>query len=180
MTIKEKIYRKYDLVKIKDLSNTDRSHFPHSCRGIIVSSYNEMYGNKDNAYSEDDEFSVFIEGKGESSWYDSSCFEELLERNQELLLKNWKAKKESRIKQESDVNWIFENYMNSGEEISSTSICALANDLGISKSQMWGSHGEGIVLYDNCLKILAIAEPFLKKKDISGWKSFCESWHNHN
>lgn len=92
------IYKKGDLVQVRKfdkIKDSHISHFKNDCRAIVLYSYSEkcLYTNTE----EDDQYGLFIEGCGRSSWYFPKDFT-LIKRKQYKLLNNW----EEQLKQKEE------------------------------------------------------------------------------
>lgn len=154
-------FHKGDHVKVADDLGDFMRHFQSGCEAIVIGSYADQYGGSDrNSYT------LHIKGSGPTSWYYGSQLT-LIEANRPDLLKQWEDEAEALRKQRSDHDWIFEN----GPEVLAkgygASVAALARDVGV--TNLWGSHGEGMAYYENSLRVLSIASPYLEKKDKAGW-----------
>ncbi len=158
-------FQKGDLVHVaKDLGQS-MNHFANDIDAIVIGSYNDQYGGGDTR-----SYTLHLKGQGQCSWYDEHQLE-LIERNRDDLLAAWQAEKEAEDKQKADIDWIFEHGPEVMEGAHGASIETLGRDVGI--TNLWGSHGEGFVYYENALSILAAAGPFLLKHDKAGWRDFC-------
>lgn len=158
-------FHKGDWVQIaKDLGPSMR-HFTADCEAIVVGSYNDQYGGGNV-----DSYTLHLKGRGQTSWYYASQLT-LIEKGRGDKLSEWKAEEEAEAKEKSDLDWIFAH----GEEVlksaHGSTVAALANCLGV--TNLWGSRGEGFVYYENALRTLAAAEPFLKAGDKAGWLAAC-------
>lgn len=163
-------FKKYDLVRIKDLSDTCQKYFPHSTEAIVMYTYKEKYGGRD-----DESMSLYVKDHGEVSWY-KPCNLTLVEHGREDLLKEWRDKAAEVEKRESDLDWIFSHgdEIASGKSLSGNVAYALFRCL--SDKDMWGSRGEGIVYYENAVTTFCLAKPFLKAKDKEGWLAFAKKF----
>ena len=158
-----------DLVMIaKDLGSS-MSHFTADKRAIVIGSYKDQFGSS----SQYNEYTLYIEGEGEVSWYYERQLT-LIERNQLGLLEQWKTEREADRKVKSDLDWVFSH----GEEVLKegwpASIGALAACLGI--TDLWCGSGEGWVYYENSIAVLGYAAPWLKIGDKDGWLKACQEW----
>ena len=151
-------YHKGDLVRVaKDL-----------CDAIVMYTYKERYGGDSR---QEKSYCIHIKGKGQTSWYNEQQLE-LIERNRLDLLQQWENEEEKEKKLHSDLDWIFANGNDVLHEASGATIGALATCLGV--SNLWGSHGEGFVYYQNAMAILSLAKPFLESGDKTGWLAFAD------
>lgn len=164
----EQKFKKGDHVKIADDLGESMSHFQSGCDAIVIGSYADQYGGSDIT-----SYTLHIKGSGENSWYYENQLE-LIEPHKLDLLDTWKKEEQKEIDQKSDLDWIFAN----GEDViknpHGSSISALASCLGI--ANLWGSHGEGIVYYENSLRILKAAAPFLLTGSKKEWLEICEEY----
>lgn len=155
-----------DLVHVaKDLGQS-MSHFTNDIDAIVIGSYKDEYGG-DNTKS----YTLHLKGYGRCSWYYEHQLI-LLEKNRCDLLESWEKELKDDEEQKSNLDWIFANGNEVVEKGYGASVQTLANCLGL--SNLWGSHGEGFVYFENALWTIAIAEPFLKNADKDGWLVFCE------
>ena len=160
-------FQKGDLVHVaKDLGQS-MSHFTNDIDAIVIGSYNDQYGGGDTT-----SYTLHLKGSGQCSWYYEDQLE-LIERNRCDLLDAWEAEKEAERKQKSDIDWIFEH----GPEVLKSAHGATIETLGrgVGITNLWGSHGEGLAYYENAMTIMAVAGPFLEKKDKAGWLAFCQT-----
>jgi hypothetical protein len=162
-------YHKGDLVHVvKDLGAC-MSHFTSDCDAIVMYTYKEQYGGDSQ---QEKSYCIHIKGKGETSWYEEHQLE-LIERNRLELLQQWENEEEKERKLHSDLDWIFANGNDVLHGASGATIDALGTCLGV--SNLWGSHGEGFVYYQNATAILSLAKPFLESGDKTGWLAFAKS-----
>jgi hypothetical protein len=161
-------FKKYDHVRIKNLSGGCMSHFPHSTDAIVMYTYADRYGGNDR-----DNMCLFVNGHGETSWY-KPCNIELIDNDRKDLLDKWKKDEEETVKRESDLDWIFKH----GKEIAKgngyTGTVAETLYRCITSISIWGPSGEGYVFYMNALRVHEVAKPFLEKGDKAGWLRFIE------
>ena len=168
-TIMQK-YEKGDFVHVvKDLGPM-MSHFEKDCDAIVMYSYAEKYGGDQR---QEKKYCIHIKGHGEVAWYYESQLK-LIEKNRIDLLKKWESEKKAEEKQKSNLDWIFDNGKDVLNSAHGATVSALAKCLGC--SNLWGSHGEGFVYYQNAMAVLKIAKPFLKKSDKSGWITFSKEY----
>lgn len=74
-----------DLVHIAKDLGPSMSHFTSDCMAIVIGSYGDQYGGDDH-----DIYSLFLEGKGDTSWYHAHQLT-LLERNRGDLRQEWQG-----------------------------------------------------------------------------------------
>jgi hypothetical protein len=162
-------FHKGDWVRVvKDLGSS-MSHFESDCEAIIIGSYADQYPQYDSGNV--NQFSLFIKGRGEVSWYHVSQLT-LIEAERIDLLEQWKAEKATEIKEKSDLDWIFSHGQEVIDNPHGSSIAALAACFGL--INMWGSRGEGFVWQQNAMGTMAIATPYLEKGDKAGWLENCQ------
>lgn len=158
-------FHKGDWVQIaKDLGPGMR-HFTADCEAIVIGSYNDQYGGGNiNSYT------LHLKGRGQTSWYYENQLT-LIEKDRSDKLAEWEAAEKAEHKEKGDLDWIFAH----GDEVLKSAhgatIAALAECFGL--TNLWGNHGEGLVYYENALKTLALAEPFIRAGDKDGWLAMC-------
>lgn len=145
------------------------SHFTSDCDAIVIGSYKDQYGGGER---ESKQYTIHIKGRGESSWYYEHQLE-LIQSDRIDLLQQWEKEEKEEAAQKSNLDWIFKNGLDVLQSAHGATISALANSLGI--TNLWGSRGEGFTYHMNALKILTVAEPFLKTGNKDGWLDFCAS-----
>ena len=160
-------FNKGDLVHIAADLGEMMSHFPKDKQAIVMYSYHEKYGC--GKAPENNQYSLHIEGMGESSWYYDKNLT-LIATNQMHLLQQWEGEKEAKDKLHYSHEWIFSEV--DVEEVPGPSLQRLADDLNL--GSLWGTNGEGITYYINSVRMLKIALPFLVSRDLEGWLSFAE------
>ena len=162
-------FHRGDLVHVaKDLGPMMR-HFTNDVDAVVIGSYRDQYGGN-NIRS----YTLHLKGHGECSWYEEGQLE-LLEANRADLLDQWRAECDADDKLKSNLDWIFAHGPELMESASGASIAALAECIGI--TNLWGSHGEGLAYYENSMRVLTIAVPYLMQKDKAGWLELCKSIH---
>ena len=160
---------KGDLVRVaKDLGGS-MSHFKKDCDAIVMYSYNDKYGGGE---SQTKEYCLHIKGHGETSWYYENQLT-LIGHNRLDMLKQWEDEQEIERKEKADIDWIFAHGKEVLERTHGATIGTLAAELGI--TNLWGSHGEGFVYYQNAMQILLLAKPFLENNDKEGWLIFAKA-----
>lgn len=154
-------FHKGDLVHVaKDLGEMMR-HFTADIDAIVLGSYKDQYGS-DNTQS----YSLHLKGEGHCSWYYENQLE-LIEAGRIDLLEQWEAEAAAFVKQNSDLDWIFENGPAVADKPSGASLQALYSALG--GGSLWGSNGEGINYYENSRWVWSVATPFLTNRDKAGF-----------
>lgn len=158
-------FHKGDLVRVAKNLGFSMAHFTADVDAIVIGSYADEYGGGNtNSYT------LHLKGQGKCSWYYENQLE-LIESNRLDLLEQWEREKVAEIKEKSDLDWIFAH----GPEVAAAphgaSVARLAKCLGI--EDMWGSHGEGFVWYENAMVTMAFAERFLKTSDKAGFMMEC-------
>ena len=162
-------YQKGDLVQVNKKLPSTMSHFTANVQAIVVGSYNDKFGGGNTS-----DYTLYIEGQGETAWYHDTNFT-LIEKDRLDLLAVWKkTAEELRVKQ-VNLDWIFDN----GPElvrdgIPGPSFSTLGLNLGI--TNLWGTNGEGITYFNNCNAIRAVVKPFMLTKDKEGWLKLAESF----
>lgn len=160
-------FHKGDLVHVvKDLGPA-MSHFTSDIDAIVIGSYKDQYGGNDTK-----SYTLHLKGRGQCSWYDEHQLE-LLETGRFDLIDQWEAEERAEAKQRGDLDWIFANGPDVLRGAHGASIAALASGVGV--SNLWGSHGEGISYYENAMRVLSLAAPYLTQKYKAGWLAFCET-----
>ena len=159
-------FKKGDHVMIaKDLGSS-MSHFTNNTEAIVIYSYDDEYGGGNTK-----DYGIYIKGKGQAAWYREEQLT-LIEKNRIDLLKKWESEADAESKLKSDLDWIFANGKHVLENTHGSSISALAECFGL--TNLWGSHGEGFVYYQNAMQTLLMAKPYLEKNDKIGWLTFCK------
>ena len=159
-------FKKYDWIKVAKELDDSMNHFEKDCEAIVIGSYADQYGGEN--YSD---FTIFIKGHGEVSWYNDYDLE-LIETNREDKLIEWQEHIRIEKEKKSDLDWIFNNGPEFLKKPVNCSIQELANCFGC--DDLWGNQGEGYIWYMNALKTLQLAAPFLETKNKDGWLRFCD------
>ena len=167
-------YVKYDLVHIVDELPETMSHFESGKEAIIMGSYKDLYG---GSSEQSPEYSIYIKERGEHSWYPENTliFEKHLDN--EDLLNIWKNELSQHLAKISDLDWIFgdeRKKLYPNDSMPSAVIIALADKMGISVDELWGSHGEGTMFYLNSCYVYEIAKPFLDTNNKDGFLEVAE------
>jgi ribosomal protein S24E len=158
-------FKKGDWVQIaKDLGRS-MTHFTADCEAIVVGSYKDQYGGSDTK-----SYTLYLKNQGKSSWYEEHQLT-LIESGRLDKLKEWEDAEEAERKEKSDLDWIFTHGKEVLEHPHGASIASLAKCFGL--TNLWGSHGEGFVYYENARKTLAVARSFLEMGDKDGWLAHC-------
>jgi len=161
-------FKKGDLVHVaKDLGSC-MSHFENDVDAVVIGSYKDKYGGSNTK-----SYTLHLKGQGEVSWYEEHQLT-LIEHSRTDILKIWKAEEKAEEKKKSNLDWIFKNGISVLKSAHGSTVSALASCLGC--SNLWGSHGEGFVYYQNARSVLAMAKPFLEKSDKVGWLEFSEEY----
>lgn len=168
MTKKVQKFQKYDHVQISEDLGKEMSNFTSGVEAIVIGSYADKFGGGDI-----ESYILYLKGRGEVSWYYEHQLT-LIEQHKPDILKLWEREKQKKDERLADLGWIFDN----GEEILTKgygpSVSSLARGLGI--NDLWGNRGEGIVYYENSMKVLYIAQPYLVSGDKEGWLDFCKGF----
>lgn len=158
------MFHKGDLVHVaKDLGPM-MSHFENDTDAIVIGSYKDQFGG-DNV----DSFTLHLEGRGQASWY-YGCQLTLLEKGRHDLLDAWQREEREKAERESNLSWIFNNGAAVMKSASGATVAALARCMGI--TNLWGSAGEGITLYEMSRLVMSIAHPFLWYCDEDGFVEY--------
>jgi hypothetical protein len=155
-------FHKGDLVHIPKLGSY-MSHFPSERDAIVIGSYYDQFG-----HSSQSSYTLYLKGLGPVSWYEEHHF--TFVRHAPELLQQWQKEDDEVRTRHSNLDWIFQNGPEVVEECYTASIQALANHLGC--SDLWGAHGEGISLFENGRRTLALAKPYLLTHDKLGFLEF--------
>lgn len=159
-------FHKGDHVRVADDLGPSMSHFESGCEAIVIGSYADQYGGQNHR-----SYTLHLKGQGEVSWYEEPQLT-LLEADRLDLLAQWEAEEEAERRQKADIDWIFEHGPEVLRSAHGASISTLARGVGI--TDLWGSNGEGISYYENAMRVLGLAAPFLETKDKAGWFALCE------
>ncbi len=145
----------FDLVHIKKDLPSYMDHFEKDTDAIVT-------------YCDADNYTLYIKGRGETSWYNSDNVI-FIKHDAKDVLEAWKKEIEIEQIQKSDLDWIFSH----GEEViknpSGYSLQALATSIGL--GSLWGNNGEGITYYTRSMQIYQLAKPFLIAGNKEGWLS---------
>ena len=165
-------FRKYDHVRIKDLSGGPMDHFPHSTDAIVLNTYADEFGGEN-----DHSMCLFVNGHGEVSWYEP-CNLELIEHDRKDILDGWKKEMDEADARESDLDWIFEHGKEIAEGKGYTGTIAKTLFRCLTDRSIWGTRGEGYVFYMNALAVHDYAKPFLENNDKKGWLEWADNFRN--
>ena len=161
-------FHRGDLVRIADDLGPTMSHFKSGCEAIVVASYHEKFG-----HGGTEDYSLYLKGGGECSWYYGSQLT-LIEPGRLDLLDQWRRAAEDERITKADLDWIFSNGQDVLESPHGASLQALATCLGC--DDLWGSHGEGFVYWQNAIATLSRAKPFLLAGDRAGWEKYAAEY----
>jgi hypothetical protein len=142
------------------------AHFTSDVDAVVIGSYKDQYGGRG-----DNQYTLYLKGEGQCSWY----YEEqltLISHDGETELAKWKAERLAEGRTKGSSEWIFANGPAILHEAHPATVASLAKDLGLSVDDLWGAHGEGISYWTNAMKVLGLAEPYLRSGDASGWMAF--------
>jgi hypothetical protein len=159
-------FHRGDLVHVAKDLGPSMFHFTADVDAIVIGSYQDQYG---GGHTKD--YTLYLKGSGECSWYHESQLE-LLETGKHGLLDEWKAAKAAEDKLKGDIDWIFAHGSEVLRGAHGATVATLAKGVGV--TNLWGSHGEGIAYHENAMRVLSLAEPFLERGDKAGWLAFCE------
>lgn len=161
-------FQKGDLVRLADVFPDCMSHFGgRGSQAIVIGSYSDQYGGMDD--DTDPGYTLFIEGRGESSWYQQSLLT-LIEKSRIDLLDVWKNAAEEERKQLRDLDQIFAKEYAGLEDFNTVSAQALADVMEM--GSLWGSRGEMYTLMQNTNILFTLTLPFLRHKDKAGFMVF--------
>jgi hypothetical protein len=161
-------FKKGDLVRVAKSLGECMSHFTADCDAIVIGSYKDQYGGTNTK-----SYTIHIKGYGQTSWYYEHQLS-LIEANRIDILEQWEKEETEIAKQKSDLDWVFKNGPEVLENTSGSSISALAECIGL--TNLWGSHGEGFVYYQNAFFVLSLASKFLETSDKLGWLKFSDEF----
>jgi hypothetical protein len=117
------------------------------------------------------DYTLHVKGQGEVAWFPGTALM-LIELGRIDKLKEWENTAETERKEKSNIDWIFSHGKEVLEEPHEASISTLAKCFGL--TNLWGSHGEGFVYFQNAQQTLALASFFLDKGDKEGWLKRCD------
>lgn len=158
-------FKNGDLVKIAKNLGPSRWHFVSDCEAIV-----QKYGGEKN-------YDLYIKGYGSCAWYCEHHLT-LIEHERNDLKEQWKLEAKALSDKESNIDYIFKNNNKILKKINSNHVRGLALSMGITNEALWGSRGEGFTYYENCMRIIEMATPFLEKKDKNGWLEFASNFKN--
>jgi hypothetical protein len=166
---RKKRFNTYDLVRVAKDLGVSMKHFTSDCNAIVLKCNNS--GNR---------YSIYIEGQGDTSWYEEDQLT-LIASNQEDLLSKWRLEARREYIQLSKLNWIFTNGKSVISNPHEASVVTLGRCINrhFSEEDLWGSRGEGITYYFNMLNMVEIAKPFLETGDKKGWLEHCKNLRNN-
>lgn len=149
-------FRHGDLVRVADDLGPSMEHFTKSCNAIVIGSYADQFGGGNHK-----SYTIFIEGGGETSWYEEHQLS-LIRRDANELLETWKDQAEARTQQESDLKWIRENWETVKTSASATSVLRLFEWIGFKSSFL--RNGEYYCLFMDAAKMFPAIERILTAK----------------
>lgn len=150
---KNQKFRHGDLVRVADDLGSSMAHFTKSCNAIVMASYYEQFG---GSSTKDFDYTIFIEGGGETSWYHEHQLTFI--RHAPELLETWNERKEAFARDRSSMKWIRDNWSIVEKEQTAASILAIFKALGFHSS--FEHNGEYFCLYsdwDSALPFVSIA-----------------------
>jgi hypothetical protein len=159
-------FHKGDWVRVAKDLGPSMKHFIADCEAIVIGSYDDQFGCGNTT-----DYTLHLNGRGECSWYHEGQLT-LIEAGRLDKLKQWEDEKDAECKQKGDLDWIFGHGQEVLENPHGASIQALANCFGL--TNLWGSHGEGFLYYENATGTMAMAAAHLKAGDKDGWLAHCE------
>jgi hypothetical protein len=134
---------------------------------IVTGSYNDQFWKPNTG----GDYTLFFKRQGDVSWFPEKALT-LIKENATGLMEQWKQDRKEEIKVRSDIDWIFSNGKEVIENPHMASIATLANCFGL--TNLCGSHGEGFVYYENAMRTLKVARPFLEACDKTGYLERCK------
>lgn len=121
-------FRHGDLVRVSDDLGPAMAHFlGKGKRAIVLGSYRDQYGGREERNAH--QYTLFIEGEGQSSWYDEEQLT-LLEANAVSLLDSWEEQREARVRDESSLPWIVTHWPSLRDSCPTNSLLALFRAIG--------------------------------------------------
>lgn len=149
-------FKRGDLVRIaKDLGPA-MSHFTADCNAIVIGSYKDQYGGGEQ---ENTSYTVFIEGQGETSWYDESQLTFI--RHAPTLLKQWQKQSDRAHRQRTNLKWVLKNWDKVKESAHADTILYLFDVFSISTN--FHQHGEYYILFSEWKAALPMIDKFFSK-----------------
>lgn len=165
MSSKQK-FHKGDLVRVADDLGSCMSHFPSSVDAIVIGSYCDQYGGSDSG-----QYTIYIKGRGQISWYYEGQLS-LIEERRNDLLDQWEQEAKELDDKCADLDWIFANGRDVLSKPRVASIEALARCFGL--TNLWGSNGEGFVYAMNARTTLLFSSKYLAEGDKQGYLAKCD------
>jgi len=163
------MFHKGDLVQVAKNLGRAMSHFTSGCRAIVIGSYKDQYGGSNQ--SNQGSYTLHLEGRGETSWYEESQLT-MIESGQHDLLEQWEEELKANDEKHADMNWVFANGKDVANTAPGASVQALAKHLGC--TNLWGRNGEGVTYFENARITMHIARPFLETGDKDGYIQHCK------
>lgn len=165
------MFRVYDHVRVKPASRwcgNSAVAMPENADAIVEEA-DESKNGRPNTYA------LFVKDHGSCAWFDEDDLE-LVDEHRPDLKEQWEEELRKRDEQQSDLDWIFAQGKEHGEdwEIPGASLEALFHC--VSDRSMWGSHGEGYCWFMNAMAIHDAVKPFLIAGDKKGWLLYAEAW----
>ena len=156
MKVKQK-FKHGDLVQVADDLGPTMAHFDKGCRAIVIGSYADKYGGNNRT-----SYTLFIEGGGETSWYEEGQLT-LLGHAPELL-ETWKEHAEAKERDYADLKWIrgqWEQWKAEKVWPPASSILTLFQAIGF-KSRFL-ANGEYYILYSDFAELFWLLDLLLTK-----------------
>lgn len=154
-----------DLVRVAKNLGSCMSHFTADVDAIVIGSYDDQYGGGDVK-----SYTLHIKDQGQVAWYYEGQLA-LIEAGRADLLNTWQQEREELIELRSNLDWIFANGPEVATKPHGASVEALAKCFGV--DNLWGRNGEGFVYYENAMRTLGLAKPYLETKDKAGYLAKC-------
>lgn len=159
-------FNRGDLVRIAANLPSSMSHFKAGEDVLVLYSYADQYGGSNHRI-----YTVLFRDYGRVSWYPFEALT-LIEAGRDDLIKTWQKALDAARKKAADLDVIFKDGVSEAQW--SASIVALAECLGFTEDQLWGTHGEGIVFASNAQAVYGHAKRFIDRHDKAGWLAYCE------
>jgi len=118
-------------------------------------------------------YALFVRYHGKSAWYDEEGLS-LIGDGDGANLREWATEIRVHDDRVGDLDWIFQHGKEVLKEAEGATIATLAKCVKY-PGDLWGSQGEGIAYWFNSMKVLKIAEPFLRTGDQKGFLAACET-----
>jgi len=126
-----------DKVKVAKNLGSTMAHFRNDFEAIVMYSYASKYG-----VDHDGNYGIMACDTGnECAWYNENQLT-LIEHVGQKGIDIIKERKEEKEKQESNMDWIWDNWKEIRTAVPGATMCELMKRIGI--TEPWGSRGEGV------------------------------------